>query len=110
MSGDVAVDLLDPWRRPALLLVYARAGAVLASAGLVPVAERQSATAALVVAADPGVWAPLSVPPRARPERCPVQVADGLQILFDVHNAPGPDADEAARRWRRQHEHQASLS
>ncbi|WP_157601637.1 hypothetical protein [Saccharomonospora halophila] len=98
LSGDLGADLIAPWRRPALGLVYANHGADLSEADLTPLASPEGATLALIVPDDPSV----------RPQRpiirtwndIPLPVADGLQILYDLHRSPGPDAAEAAAHWR----------
>lgn len=108
VSGDVAADQIVPWRRPAQLILYSRTGADLSRAGLVPVATRAEATTGLIVAADPGVWlSGYRHESRFAPDDTltggdgsSLRVADGLQVLYDVCRSPGPDADEAAQRWR----------
>ncbi len=100
MSGDLAADLIDPWRRPAQLVVYAAAGADLTRAGLVAASPEQ-ATALLVVAEDPAVTLHPAGDPQPRGSAGPpVRFADGLQVLYDLNGAPGPDAAEAAAHWR----------
>lgn len=90
LSGDVAADLLAPWRQPARALVYASRPPRLDGGSLVPSASAQDATLQMVSPSDPGVWLPHPWP------GLDVPVADPLQILWDLRRAPGPDADEAA--------------
>lgn len=99
VSGDVAADLIAPWRRPALTVVYARRGVDLVDAGLVPLPSPEGALLAFTVPEDVGVWPP---EPTVRTWRATdVPIADELQILYDLERSPGPDAQEAADRWRR---------
>jgi hypothetical protein len=95
VSGDVAADMVAPWRTPARAVIYARAGADLAEVGMSPVASEGS-TLELVVPQDPGVWphASVSMVGGSSP------IADPLQILWDVQRSTGPDSAEAvARLW-----------
>jgi len=98
LSGDVAADLLAPWRRPALAVVYARGGADLAAANLTLVPSSDGATLALVVPEDLTVWPTEPVTRDWEGRR--LAVADALQVLYDLRRSPGPDAAEAAARWR----------
>ncbi|MFD0969800.1 helix-turn-helix domain-containing protein [Plantactinospora endophytica] len=98
LSGDVAADFIAPWRAPNRAVVYARIGVDPAEAGFVPASE-EDATLEFVVPRDPGVW-PLGVPVTSQRD-APLPLADPLQIVWDVHRAPGADAEEAAvRLWR----------
>ncbi|PZG21465.1 hypothetical protein C1I95_07335 [Micromonospora craterilacus] len=102
VSGDVAADLLAPWRAPARAVVYAADGADLAEADLVP-AGPEEATIELTVPHDPGLW-----PTASQTRGNALPLADPLQILWDVMRAPGADSEEAAERvrqvLRRRHE------
>ncbi|MFC6015221.1 MarR family transcriptional regulator [Plantactinospora solaniradicis] len=95
LSGDVAADLIAPWRNPERLVVYARAGVDLTAVGLVPAAA-EDATLEFVVPEDPGVWPVLSAD--LTRDGVPLPLADPLQILWDVRRASGPDTDEAVAR------------
>lgn len=114
MSGDVAVDLADPWRRPPSLTVYTPVGADLAGAGLTAATGPGDATRALVVPADPGlaaVPAPTGEVPRPAGQTSRPRLADGLQVLYDLLRAGGSDAPAAAQRWRhRLRTHQERLT
>jgi hypothetical protein len=100
VSGDVAADRLAPWRRPAQLIVYAAAGADLSSAGLVTAADPEHATTVLVVADDAAVTLAPAAEPQPQPPGGPVRFADGMQVLYDLTRAVGPDASEAATHFR----------
>lgn len=94
VSGDVAADILAPWRTPTRAVIYARTGLDLAGARLAPAGEAE-ATLELVVPRDPGVWPPVRT---AEARRGGLSLADPLQVLWDLLRAPGPDAEEAAAR------------
>jgi DNA-binding transcriptional ArsR family regulator len=83
-SGDVAADLIAPWRSPNRAVVYARTGDDLTEAGLTPTGE-ENATLELVVPQDPGVW---PLPPKGETQSVPgsgsLPLADPLQILWDL--------------------------
>jgi hypothetical protein len=107
LSGDVAADIVAPWRSPMRAVVYARRGADLSGVGLTP-AGADEATLELIVPEDPGLWPPAS-PPTTRSTgrrgagaatgtQPSMPVADLLQVLWDVRRAPGPDSGEAAAR------------
>ena len=99
VSGDVAADLVAPWRTPAHALVYAEKGADLAAAGLTPAAA-EDATLTLVLPADRAVW-PIGQTPWTfgLTGYGDVERAGALQVLYDLNHASGADADDAARAW-----------
>ncbi|MEV0426489.1 hypothetical protein [Micromonospora sp. NPDC050495] len=101
VSGDVAADIIAPWRAPARAMLYARTGVDLAGAGFVPAGEEE-ATLEFTVPKDPGLWQP-----SVEEVTVGLPLADPLQILWDVRRSPGPDSEEAAQRvWdalRRRH-------
>lgn len=97
VSGDVGADLIAPWRQPALAIVYAHRGVDLA-ASLAPLPSAEGATLALVVPEDRSLWPPQPITRTS--DGTQLAVADGLQILYDLHRSPGTDAPEAAARWR----------
>ena len=90
LSGDVAADLLAPWRRPSSSVVYVRTGRSLP--GMVPVGAQDGATLAVCAPADPGLWLP--APWRVGGYR----LADPLQVVHDLSS--GTDRTEAATRLR----------
>jgi hypothetical protein len=98
VSGDVAADLIAPWRTPIRAVIYARAGADLTGDGFTPVGNNE-ATLELVVPHDSGVWPQgFSQPSRRTLDGLPI--ADVLQVLWDLTRAPGPDRAEAvAALW-----------
>lgn len=116
LSGDVAADLLAPWRIPTRAVIYARTGADLTDIELTPVTA-QDATLELIVPQDPGVWPSASSHPpgpagpggdavRAAQDEPSTPIADPLQVLWDVLRTPGSDSSEAAAHlWRTLREH-----
>lgn len=99
VSGDVAADLVAPWRTPAHALLYAEEGADLAAAGLTP-APAEDATLTLVLPADRAVWSISRTPwTVGLTGYGNVARVNALQVLYDLNHASGPDADGAARAW-----------
>lgn len=93
VSGDVAADLIAPWRRPLRAVVYAAAGdghapLDLSLAGLTP-SGADEATLELIVPGDRSVFANPVLPEPQLP------LADGLQVAWDLRRAAGTDADQA---------------
>lgn len=102
VSGDVAADLIAPWRNPVRAVVYARTGADLSEVGLTP-AGLAEATLELIVPQDPGVW-PL------QQDDGPMPIADPVQVLWDVRRSPGTDSGEAATRlWKALRAHRRAV-
>jgi hypothetical protein len=98
LSGDAAADLVLPWRHPQYAVVYAERGIDLSSYGFTQALSRQDSTLSLIIPKDQGVWPPeVWRPSTKRPD---IAVVDPVQVLYDLHTAPGPDAHQAASRWR----------
>jgi hypothetical protein len=101
LSGDVAGDILAPWARPQRAVVYAERAVDLTSVGLVPTPGGEGANLFVVVADDPTVvpvgWYPVEGDLDGRT----VQLADVLQVLWDVANGDGPDVGQAVEVLRR---------
>jgi hypothetical protein len=102
VSGDVAADVVAPWRRPSRAVVYvdvtgAPAAADLTGAGLTPSGPAE-ATLELVVPADTSVWGPGDGGPPDTTGDLPL--ADGTQILWDLSRSPGSDTDQAVAALR----------
>jgi hypothetical protein len=100
VSGDVAADLVAPWRTPRRAVLYAKHGADLSSIGLTP-SYAPTATLTLVLPQDLGVWPLPKVPVLIEMQgHGDVARANAFQVLFDLARSPGPDADEALEAWR----------
>ncbi|MEW2381461.1 hypothetical protein AB0873_05120 [Micromonospora sp. NPDC047707] len=104
VSGDVAADIIAPWRAPTRAILYASTGVNLADEGFIP-AGAEEATLEFTVPRDPGLWQPSGMAERFIPDGLPL--ADPIQILWDVRRSPGSDSEDAAQRvWdllRRDH-------
>lgn len=100
VSGDVAADLVAPWRTPRHATMYARRGADLSEIGLTP-SDASASTLTVVLANDPGVW-PISKAPvlLQMSGHGDIARANAFQVLYDVSRSPGPDAGEALEAWR----------
>lgn len=100
MSGDVAADLVAPWRTPRRATLYAQRGVDLSEVGLTP-SDASAATLTLVLPQDAGVWpvskAPVVIEMRGHGD---VARANAFQVLYDLSRSPGPDVDEALEAWR----------
>jgi len=99
VSADVGPDLIQPWRRPTMLIVYVRDVIVPGtSSGLV---EAQGRDDANVIVRSPG---DTSVFPRhqfvADVQGVEVPLADPTQMIWDLHQLGGQDRLEAAERIR----------
>lgn len=100
VSGDIAADLVAPWRTPRRATLYAQRGADFSAIGLTP-SDASRSTLTLVLADDPGVW-PISKVPVLIEMRGHGDVAraNAFQVLYDLSRSPGPDAGEALEAWR----------
>lgn len=98
VSGQVAADAVAPWQRPDHVQIYTRQATSLTAAGFVPVATRETATLTVTVPDDPGIWLRSSWLATLLGVR--INLADPLQILYDVAAADGPTATEAGDRLR----------
>lgn len=100
VSGDVAADLVAPWRTPRRATLYAERGTDLSAIGLTP-SDAPASTLTLVLPGDPGVW-PISKSPVLIEMRGHGDVAraNAFQVLYDLSRSLGPDAGEALDAWR----------
>lgn len=100
VSGDVAADLVAPWRTPRRATLYARRGTDLSAIGLTP-SDASASTLNLLLPDDPGVW-PISKSPVLIEMRGHggIARANAFQVLYDLSRSPGPDAGEALEAWR----------
>lgn len=100
VSGDVAADIVAPWRSPRTALLYARKGADFTSIGLTAVGPGE-ATLTVVLPKDEGMW---PVPDPRSPAHAAAgrpEIASPMQVLYDLRHGLGPDAAEAADHWQR---------
>jgi hypothetical protein len=100
VSGDVAADLVVPWRTPRRATIYAERGADLANSGLTP-SEVSQATLTLVLPQDTAVWPVSNTPVLIEMGGLGnVARANAFQVLYDLARSPGPDVSEALEAWR----------
>jgi hypothetical protein len=100
VSGDVAADLLAPWRQPQTATVYVRAMDSLARTGLVQVPSAADGAVAVCVPEDITVW-PFEPLTREFRDQA-ISLADPIQVLSDLVRAQDDDSAQAAAhltRW-----------
>jgi len=95
VSGDLAADLIAPWRRPLRAHIYARAPMDPADHGFVAAGAGDGSTLSVTYDDDPVLWG--AGPPWSLHAGTSVACADVLQAAFDVGIAAGSDADQAVR-------------
>lgn len=96
VSGDIAADLIAPWRQPRVATIYVPAMDNLARTGLVAVTAPDDGTVAVCVPDDRSVW-PIDPIERTFRDR-KLHVADPLQIVWDIARAEDTDSAAAAER------------
>lgn len=99
VSADVGPDLITPWRSPSVVIVYVDDIAITSQLDLVTAKSRSDANVFLRVPDDTSVF-PLheSV---AKWKGAEVPLADGTQMLWDMHDLGGDDRLEAAEQLRK---------
>jgi DNA-binding Lrp family transcriptional regulator len=98
VSGATAADVLAPWLAPDRAVIYSTAG-IDPPAGLVAVDRAQDAVATTIVTADRDLYWHHPDASAASPTGLPIQLADPLQVLWDLTRWPTDDPgrrDEAA--------------
>lgn len=98
VSGATAADVLAPWLAPDRVVIYSTAG-IDPPAGLVAVDRAPDAVATTIVTADPDLYWHHPDASAASPAGLPIQLADPLQVLWDLTRWPTDDPgrrDEAA--------------
>ncbi len=94
VSGDVAADMVAPWRQPRSATIYVPMMDNLARTALVAVTAPADGTVAVCVPDDRSVW-PIEPIQRTFRDRT-LHVADPLQVLVDVGREEDPDSAPAA--------------
>jgi hypothetical protein len=97
-SADVGPDLLVPWRRPSLVVLYARHVIDPADLELVGAQGMHDANVILRIPDDKSVFPPSALV--AQVHGSDVPLADPLQQIWDLENLGGADRIEAAGRLR----------
>lgn len=98
VSADVGPDLIAPWRRPDVVILYASRVIDPSALGLVSAEGRHDANVIVRMPADQSVF-----PPRpfvAHVHGSDVPLADPLQQIWDLADLGGDDRTEAAGRLR----------
>jgi hypothetical protein len=97
-SADVGPDLILPWRRPSLVILYAKPAIDPSGLGLTQAQGRHDANVIMRTARDRSVFpVPALV---AQVQGCDVPLADPLQQIWDLQDLGGADRIEAAGRLR----------
>lgn len=100
VSADVGPDLIAPWRRPSVVILYAGGELPLDRIGLVPATSGADANVIVRAPRDRSVFpAPPFVAEAAGVD---VPLADPTQMMWDLEDLGGADRLEAAgevRRW-----------
>ncbi len=100
ISGDVAADLLAPWRSPTMLVIYTQAPISLElTPGVVKAHSRGDANILHRVPDDYSVF--LSERRQHEMPDVTVPIADPVQVLWDLEDLGGDDRLEAAEKLRR---------
>lgn len=98
ISADVGPDLIAPWRRPSMLVVYASAPFPLAHVQLVPAHGRSDANVLLRVPSDRSVFNSDQIQATFKGHQ--LALVDAIQMIWDLHDLGGDDRIEAADRLR----------
>lgn len=98
LSADVGPDLLTAWRRPSVLVVYARQELDVVAVGLVDAQGPDDANVIVRDSTDLSVYPTPASTVELRGARVPL--ADPLQMIWDLHDLGGADREEAAGRLR----------
>jgi hypothetical protein len=98
ISADVGPDLIVPWRRPDVVILYARRLLDPASLGLVEAQGRHDANVIVRMPEDTSVFTPPML--TAGLDGREVTLADPAQQVWDLQDLGGADRMEAAGRLR----------
>jgi hypothetical protein len=98
VSADVGPDLIVPWRRPSLLILYARHAIDPSGLDLTDAQGRDDANVIIRTPEDRSVFASPALAGQVRGSEVPL--ADPLQQIWDLQDLGGADRIEAAGRLR----------
>lgn len=98
VSADVGPDLIVPWRRPSLVILYARHAIDPSDFGLTEAQGRHDANVLIRVPEDRSVFPVPALVGEVRGNEVPM--ADPLQQIWDLQDLGGADRIEAAGRLR----------
>ena len=99
VSADVGPDLIVPWRRPSIVILYARRPLDPTSLGLVEAQGKHDANVIVRIPEDTSIF---TTPPTFTAELGgrEVKLADPAQQIWDLQDLGGADRVEAAERLR----------
>jgi hypothetical protein len=97
-SADVGPDLIVPWRRPSLVILYARHAIDPSELRLTEAQGRHDANVIIRTPEDRSVFPVPALAGQIRGNEVPL--ADPLQQIWDLHDLGGADRIEAAGRLR----------
>jgi hypothetical protein len=98
VSADVGPDLILPWRRPSLVILYTELAIDPSDLKLTEARGRHDANVILRTPKDRSVFTPRALVTRVRGDDVPL--ADPLQQIWDLQDLGGADRIEAAGRLR----------
>jgi hypothetical protein len=98
VSADVGPDLIVPWRRPSLVILYARHAIDPSDFGLTDAQGRHDANVIIRNPEDRSVFPVPALVGQVQGSEVPL--ADPLQQIWDLQNLGGADRIEAAGRLR----------
>lgn len=98
VSADVGPDLIVPWRRPSLVILYARHAIDPSDLGLTDARGRHDANVIIRTPEDRSVFPVPALVGQVHEDEVPL--ADPLQQVWDLQDLSGEDRIEAAGRLR----------
>jgi DNA-binding transcriptional ArsR family regulator len=98
ISADVGPDLIAPWRRPNLVIVYAKYPIDQVGLGLVEAQGKHDANVIVRIPEDRSVFPSRPLPAHVRGRE--ISLADPAQQIWDLEDLGGADRAEAAGRLR----------
>jgi hypothetical protein len=98
VSADVGPDLIVPWRRPSLVILYARHAIDPVDLGLTDAQGRHDANVIIRIPEDRSVFPVPALSGQVQGNAVPL--ADPLQQIWDLQDLGGADRIEAAGRLR----------
>lgn len=98
VSADVGPDLIRPWRRPSVLVLYTRTVLDAAALGSVDAVGTHDANVIVRMPADQSVFGAGGLAATFKGAKIPL--ADPVQMIWDLENLGGTDRAESAERLR----------
>jgi hypothetical protein len=98
VSTDVGPDLIRPWRRPSVLVLYTHTTFDAADLDSADAAGINDANVIVRMPADQSVFPAVQVAGEFKGARIPL--ADPVQMIWDLHDLGGADRAEAAAKLR----------